>query len=157
MVYGSTETLRVYLNLSHTSGNILIPIYHRRKPIIIFREDIESGELGSPPCKDLLNNLRPTYWFSAHLHCKFAALVQHSNTEHTKFLALDKCLPQRRFLQIIDIPTDNSEEIRLKYDLEWLTILSSTNHLLSVSNSIVYMPGPGGNERYDQSRRLLFK
>ncbi|KAG8748404.1 hypothetical protein FRC10_005951 [Ceratobasidium sp. 414] len=47
----------------------------KRKPF--FQADIEKGELGSPPMMDLLRSLRPLYWFSAHLHCKFEAVVNH--------------------------------------------------------------------------------
>ncbi|KAG8763300.1 hypothetical protein FRC12_008625 [Ceratobasidium sp. 428] len=47
----------------------------KRKPF--FQADIEKGELGSPPMMDLLRSLRPPYWFSAHLHCKFEAVVNH--------------------------------------------------------------------------------
>ncbi|CAE6440811.1 unnamed protein product [Rhizoctonia solani] len=47
----------------------------KHKPF--FKSDIEKGELGSPPMMDLLRSLRPSYWFSAHLHCKFEALVNH--------------------------------------------------------------------------------
>lgn len=111
------------------------------------RDDIESGNLGSKPCEELLKLLKPEYWFAAHLHCKFAALVPHSDTQATKFLALDKCLPKRRFLQIVDIPHDESLKIELNYDLEWLTILFLTNHLLSVKSMINYMPGPSSSER----------
>ena len=42
-----------------------------------FREDVEQGRLGSPPTRDVLDTLKPAYWFSAHLHVKFAALVPH--------------------------------------------------------------------------------
>ncbi|KAL7273243.1 lariat debranching enzyme [Rhizina undulata] len=48
----------------------------RRKPF--FKSDIEKGELGSPPARTLLFKQRPRYWFSAHLHTKFEAMVDHS-------------------------------------------------------------------------------
>ena len=35
--------------------------------------------------------MKPKYWFSAHMHCKFSALVPHpSSSSSTRFLALDK-------------------------------------------------------------------
>ena len=47
----------------------------RRKPY--FRDDINKGVLGSPPLMSLLHSLRPRWWFSAHLHCRFEAAVVH--------------------------------------------------------------------------------
>ena len=61
--------------------------------------EIESNTLGSTPGEKLLHALQPQYWFSAHLHTKFSALVPHSSGASTRFLALDKCLPGRSFLQ----------------------------------------------------------
>ncbi|XP_023934197.1 lariat debranching enzyme [Bicyclus anynana] len=119
----------------------------RRKPFL--REDVESGKLGSPPGEKLLHTLKPQYWFAAHLHCQFAALVKHENDEETKFLALDKCLPKRRHLQILDMPSEYDGDKLLKYDTEWLAVLRNTNHLLSVKNIDCHLPGPGCNERYD--------
>ncbi len=79
----------------------------------------------------LLKKIRPKHWFSAHLHVKFSAVVVHERNvllkkinpeeldidvtdsdqeenlnskvgfDETKFLALDKCLPNRDFLQVI--------------------------------------------------------
>ncbi|XP_059609189.1 lariat debranching enzyme [Phlebotomus argentipes] len=116
----------------------------RFKPF--FREEIERNSLGNETCEELLNHLKPDHWFSAHLHCKFSAVVKHEEDRMTKFLALDKCLPRRRFLQILDIPSEG--DLKLHYDLEWLTILALTNHLLSVKHVPNYMPGPGGAERF---------
>jgi len=42
-----------------------------------FREDSEHGKLGNVAARDVLDRLRPAYWFSAHLHVKFAAAVPH--------------------------------------------------------------------------------
>ncbi|XP_076178362.1 lariat debranching enzyme [Ptiloglossa arizonensis] len=114
-----------------------------------FKNDIENNMLGSPPSMELLEHHYPNYWFSAHLHCKFAALVpEKEGTKVTKFLALDKCLPKRKFLQILELEHDQNLSLKPHYDLEWLTILYLTNHLLSVKSGIHYMPGQYGNTRW---------
>ncbi|KAJ2697208.1 lariat debranching enzyme [Coemansia sp. IMI 203386] len=45
----------------------------------------------------------------------------------TRFLALDKCLPRRQFLEIIDVEVEDSNldnaPLQLEYDPEWLAIL----------------------------------
>ncbi|XP_028028118.1 lariat debranching enzyme [Bombyx mandarina] len=132
----------------------------RRKPFL--REDIESNQLGSMPAEKLLHTLKPDYWFAAHLHCQFAALVKHEDNSETKFLALDKCLPKRRHLQILDLPHEYDGDKCLKHDAEWLVVLKNTNHLLNVKNMEGHLPGPGGNERYnftptDEEKEILIQ
>lgn len=128
---------------NHGNVNALL----KYKPF--FKDDIEADRLGSPPAFELLNQLKPEYWFAAHLHCKFTALVKHADSDkETKFLALDKCLPKRHHLQILDLP-DADGDRTLKYDAEWLAILRITNHLLTVRDVDAYLPGPGGNERFE--------
>ncbi|XP_075161663.1 lariat debranching enzyme [Haematobia irritans] len=150
----------------------------RFKPFL--REEMEKDQLGSRPNFDLLNLLKPLHWFAAHLHCKFAAIVQHSSDIPeeqvaekdtyfgeqkdnqnkrpcvTKFLALDKCLPKRRFLQILEIEsknhTDDEGQLNFEYDLEWLTILYLTNHLTNVRESYYYLP----NEKSTNGERFIF-
>ncbi|KAG0426638.1 hypothetical protein HPB47_026260 [Ixodes persulcatus] len=119
----------------------------RRKKF--FRAEVETNRLGCRPTEELLELLRPRFWFAAHLHCKFAALVQHQDGTCTKFLALDKCLPRRDFLQVLDVPTPASGPAKLSYDAEWLCILRATDHLLHVDAKSHYMPGPGCNERWE--------
>ncbi|KAL9238045.1 hypothetical protein vseg_012522 [Gypsophila vaccaria] len=92
----------------------------QKKPF--FQKEIEDRTLGSKPAAKLLHELKPSYWFSAHLHCKFSALVQHGESGPvTKFLALDKCQPHRKFLQVIEIQSEPGP-YELHFDEEWLTI-----------------------------------
>lgn len=183
----------------------------RRKPH--FREDSQSGTLGSPPMLHLLKTLQPELWFSAHMHVKFEATFKHVNgvdgssnveataskwqqdppieknpdeiqiddldveaggvttstindnpdeivlndeidqvasqsnstvqpfssmsSRETKFLALDKCLPGRRFLEVMDIPKrlDNEEKLSspcITFDPEWLVITRAFHTYLSL-------------------------
>ena len=74
----------------------------------------------------------------------------------TRFLSLDKCLPRRQHLQIVNIPipsddarNDNSDDgdlngtklpLRIEYDAEWLAILRKTHHLTQLTRSFVNVP-----------------
>ena len=46
-----------------------------------FESDAKDGKLGSVAAKDVMNWLRPKWWFSAHLHCKYAAVVDHDKKD----------------------------------------------------------------------------
>ena len=145
-----------------------------RKPYL--EEDMRTNKLGSPPLMALLKLLKPTYWFAAHLHVKFSAIVPHlidefsqssvanlsskttqcitiseKGEKNTKFLSLDKCMPGREFLQILNIPCSRSSQIDdaslstvspsfLQYDMEWLAILKRTHHLLTVHRGVIEIP-----------------
>ncbi|XP_048134023.1 uncharacterized protein LOC115750992 [Rhodamnia argentea] len=92
----------------------------QQKPF--FEKEIFQKTLGNKAAAQLLEELKPTYWFSAHLHCQFAASVQHGvDGPVTNFLALDKCLPGRKFLQIVDIESESGPH-EILYDEEWLAI-----------------------------------
>lgn len=43
-----------------------------------FQEDAYKGHLGSQAATYVLERLRPAYWFSAHLHTKYAAVKDHN-------------------------------------------------------------------------------
>lgn len=125
-----------------------------------FKDDVRTGQLGSPPCEELLHRLKPRYWFSAHLHCKFAAIVPHGpqsgatsgekkEEKTTKFLALDKVLPGRHFLQFIDVKVDAkaAEEMgggvarrHFSFDPKWLAVLKATHGLTVPVKRRVQLP-----------------
>ncbi|MCI11544.1 lariat debranching enzyme-like, partial [Trifolium medium] len=95
---------------------------------------IEEKRLGSKAAAQILEKLKPKYWFSAHLHCKFAALVQHGEGGPlTKFLALDKCLPGRDFLQIVEIESEPGP-YEIQYDEEWLAITRKLNYVFPLTD-----------------------
>ncbi|CAK8683536.1 unnamed protein product [Clavelina lepadiformis] len=142
-------------------------VYHGDKESLIqkkrfFQEDIEKHQLGSLPAWTLLTTLRPSYWFSGHLHVKFAAKVEHeldannpdtniNKNTITRFLALDKCLPRRDFLQVLTMDTPDNAEGQLTYDAEWLAVLKQTNELMSTSHTSTLLPTSGLHEKWDYS------
>lgn len=137
-----------------------------QKPFFV--AEIDRDELGSVAAQHVLLALQPRYWFSAHLHVKFAALLPHANAttpnKSTRFLALDKCLPGRDFLQILDIEPsdpnapnaqrDESGQFRFYYDDEWLAILKATMPLYSTDTNPAPLPASVDTQKpLDQIRQ----
>ncbi|ODQ82554.1 hypothetical protein BABINDRAFT_29256, partial [Babjeviella inositovora NRRL Y-12698] len=54
----------------------------RTKPY--FKKDIETGKLGNPALRALMEELRPKFWFAAHLHVYYEAVYHHSLGENEK-------------------------------------------------------------------------
>ena len=231
----------------------------------LFEADARAGTLGSVAARYAMDRLRPTHWFSAHLHCKFSALVRYDGGEEpstalndlseanvqqntdemivdveggvsnaetsdvtqtqqnveeievdldelddgkidatlpqilkaapqsipddiraqlpesfkrpppteppkqepfpegikntsTRFLALDKCLPNRKFLQLVEIETisePNTATIErpfsLSYDKEWLAITRVFSPELVVGDSNARVPPDKGEAQYRAS------
>lgn len=108
----------------------------QQKPFL--KTEIMDGRFGNPGTAQLLAHLQPRFWFAAHMHVKFPALVRHAGSgKETKFLALDKVLPRRDFVQIIDIavgaeetntssPSDKpTAATTFDLDAEWLAVLQT--------------------------------
>ena len=137
--YGDEQWYTIVLS-SHLPISLAYRLLDRKRH---FANDITKNTLGNPHTEMLLNELQPRYWFSAHLHVMFKALVQHKSSHETRFLALDKPLPKRRFLYVeeISVPKALDDGVDgLSYDAAWLAILRSTDHLWHLRNSNCYMP-----------------
>ena len=124
-----------------------------------FEDEVAANELGSIAGEELMNSLKPHYHFSGHLHCKFTALVrwgaggdgepqQQQEEEHaTKFLALDKCLPGRRFLQVVNVESagdatpsvDGAPDLTVYRDLDWLAVLKASAGVFPVGQHFCNM------------------
>ena len=216
-----------------------------------FEADARAGTLGSSAAKYVMDRLRPPHWFSAHLHCKFAAVINYDHPEAspsengqlrstgkthgsgapqrntdeididmddedsfyelpklpldstgsvrsmhatkppvvsedirallpasfarpvvpspppilshpesisnktTHFLALDKCLPNRNFLQLLEIEPMSrppipsySRPYRLSYDKEWLAITRVFASELRLGNSVAPVSPNKGEAHY---------
>jgi lariat debranching enzyme len=103
-----------------------------------FRNDIKGRGIGAPPLAELLSKVRPEKWFAAHMHVEFSATVEHGNEQRTEFLALDKCLPGRKHMQVIEMPTNGP--LHLEYDEEWLSIVKAMDPYLSLSQNAPKIP-----------------
>lgn len=109
----------------------------------------ERQSLGCPAFASLLHEKRPSFWFAAHHHTKFAAAIPHPDGLCTRFLALDKVLAGRDFLQILEIadPSDGApfDEQVIEADPVWMALLSedSNSRTGRISRATATMNHPG--------------
>ena len=117
----------------HTCGDVGKLL--RAKPF--FRQDIDNNHLGNPLYQPVIPYLKPRFWFSAHLHVKFEATIDHADNVLTRFLSLDKPLPRRQYLDILEIKPQSevTEKITLRHDSEWLSILKKTDRFTSIDRN----------------------
>jgi hypothetical protein len=103
-----------------------------------FEDDLKHGALGNPHLMPLLELLRPKYWLSAHLHCHFTAKIPHTKVlpggrgaavvcSPTQFVALDKCVHQRRFLDFVDVEVPHGGQRNLRHHPLWLRVVRQTH------------------------------
>jgi len=82
-----------------------------------FRDDIKNHNLGSPQLSFLCDTLQPRFWFSAHLHIHWDLMIDHCDRygekhAQTQFLALDKPIMKRGYLDILGIaPRDKAAKL----------------------------------------------
>jgi lariat debranching enzyme len=104
----------------------------------LFEKDARMGSLGSVAGKVVLQHLRPPYWFSAHLHIKYAAVVDHtgpwpdnaplsesqtqapSNNNFSQIYGNRSGMvdegQQTAIVPVLEVPTTNQDEIDLDMD-----------------------------------------
>ena len=150
--FGDTETL---LRLKDRTGQL--------------RSEINSGQLGNPHSLTLLKKLKPKFWLAGHMHVKYAAVYEHEDGQITRFLALDKCIPRRPFLQFLSLdstgnllpkspllPSEETTKPSVCLDLEWLAILKKNNDVMPVpGNAARGSPQPVSAEEIAAVRDLL--
>lgn len=107
--------------------------------------------------------------------CPTESTIPDLTEQMTRFLSLDKCLPRRQHLQIVNIPipsgdaNENSDDgdlneieqsLHIDYDAEWLAILRKTHNLTQMTRSFVNVPvdiTPATQEEIEEVRTRLIQ
>jgi len=131
----------------------------KRKPFL--KAEIEAGSFGSAAGERVLHTLRPPLWLAAHMHTRFEATVHHADSGRgsgagggsgcgtTRFLALDKCMPGRKFLTMLQVDVGAREAPGapcFEYDEEWLAIVRGTHEWTAASHGGLFDGGEGNSQ-----------
>lgn len=84
-------------------------------------EDVDNGEI------DIMGDIGEDTATTAS-----ASIDKKPLASKTNFLALDKCLPKRQFVEKLKLDHEPTSQ-KLQYDPEWLSIVRCTNHLFTRS------------------------
>ena len=90
-----------------------------------------------------LQTAKPAYWFSAHMHVKYAAIYPHADLKYTHFLALDKCLGKRHCIQVLQFSSEaeaeEQDEVRIEVDPMWIGVLLLTQSYMLGNEQLYYL------------------
>lgn len=90
-----------------------------------FEADARAGALGSSAARYVMDRLRPTHWFSAHMHCKFTAVVNYSKSMESTILE-NNGKGQPGLVASEPRNTINADEINIDFDED-----TPSNHIVS--------------------------
>ncbi|ANB13758.1 Dbr1p [Sugiyamaella lignohabitans] len=104
--------------------------------------DVDTGRLGSPAAGSILQNVRPDYWFSAHLHVRYEALVKHEPHEEivnetknaTKLIEEESKNEDEIDLEELLDETDNDKKNEDEIELEGLLDETANDNEANKSN-----------------------
>lgn len=124
----------------------------RKKPFL--ETDMHNGKLGSPGLRLLLNQLKPKFWCSGHMHVEFEGCVPHDDATRTQFHAMSKCYPRRTdHLRVFEVP--GSAEGGLSFDVDWLAVLRCTSDAVPLGQRITKPYTPISDEVLGREKRLI--
>ncbi|KAG8816920.1 hypothetical protein FRC17_000133 [Serendipita sp. 399] len=105
-------------------------------------DEIVMEDEDDPPVPSTVESTQPPA--SSTTDATSATSIVDPLTATTKFLALDKCVPRRRFLEIIDVstpvPVPDHAPPKLTFDPEWLAISRAMHPLLSTERRSTVPP-----------------
>lgn len=134
-----------------------------------FKVDMETKRLGNPLAWNILQHNKPHWWLSAHLHVYHEAIIPHQVNideitleppSETHFIGLDKCLPHRKHLTVIEVDThqnhvSSNDRNTLYYDQEFIESLTSAKNL---SDDQLAVPSYTQNiHRKEEEQTRIFK
>lgn len=81
-----------------------------------FEQESEDGTLGSLAAAYVCDRLRPSYWFSAHMHCRFAATKTYTKPADAATVEATAAPPQATVTESTSVTMENEDEIDLDMD-----------------------------------------
>lgn len=81
-----------------------------------FKQESEDGTLGSLAAAYVCDRLRPSYWFSAHMHCRFAATKTYTKPANAAAVEAPAAPPQAAVAEKTPVTIQNEDEIDLDMD-----------------------------------------